>query len=142
MAGETKSVAASAARNFYDNPGAGAFFASFDLTFSTVENELNDVNEAGYLPPNTRVIAVFWAPTDMDTNGTPTLVHSVQINGVNAVTGLTGAQTGTASLSPVLQAFSATTPPSTPALVRVISTTAAATAAAGSAKLILLCQHA
>lgn len=140
MAGETTLVANSLARLFYDNPGAGAFLARFPLTFLSTDNETNDIMQAGYIGPNVRVVAVFWAPTDMDTNGTPTVVHKVTINAVDAVTGLTNAQTGVSSWSPVTQAFSATAPGTAPQLVQVQSTTAAATGAAGTAVLELLCQ--
>lgn len=141
MAGETTSVAASSARQYYDQTGAGSFLAVFNLTFGTTDNELNDVMQAGYVAPNTRVVAVGWYPTDMDTNGSPTVVHKVTINGVDAVTGMTGAQSGTSSWNAVTQAFIATTPGTAAQLVQVQSTTAAATAAAGTAVLVLLCQH-
>jgi hypothetical protein len=140
MAGETTSVAASAARVFYDNPGAGSFWATFNLTFGTTDNELNDIMQAGYIGPNVRVLAVFWGPTDMDTNGSPTVAHKVTVNAVDAVTGLTGAQTGTSSLSPVTSTFASTAPGTAPQLVQVQSTAASATAAAGTAVLSLLCQ--
>lgn len=141
MAGETTTVAAIAARTYFDNPGPGSFFVTYNLTYSTTQNELNDVMEAGYLPPNTRVLAVIWAPTDMDTNGTPTVVHKVTRGSTDLVTGLTGAQSGTASLSVCTQASLAATPATSAEKVTVTSTTAAATAAAGTAQLILLCQH-
>jgi hypothetical protein len=140
MAGETTSVAASAARLAYDNPGAGAFWATFNLTFGATDNELNDIMQAGYLPANTRVLAVYWGPTDMDTNGSPAAVHKVTINAVDAVTALTGAQTGTSSLSPVTSTFASTTPGTAVQLVQVQTTTAAATGVAGTAVLGLLCQ--
>lgn len=142
MAGETTSVAASASRNFYDNPGAGAFFVPFSLSFSTTQNELNDVMQAGYIPPFARVVAVYWGPTDMDTNGSPALVHKVTVGAVDVVTGLTGAQSGTASWSAVTSTAAATATSSSAQLVSVTSTTAAATAAAGTATLMLLCQKA
>lgn len=141
MAGETTTVAASAARTFVDNPGAGTFIVPFSLTYSTTQNELNDVMEAGYLPPNTRVFAVIWAPTDMDTNVSPAVVHKVTVGSTDIVTGLTGAQSGAASLTVCTQASLAATPSTSAAKVIVTSTTAAATAAAGTAQLFLLCQH-
>lgn len=142
MAGETTSVAASAARNFYDNPGAGMFVVPYSLSFSTTQNELNDVMEAGYLPANTRVFAVIWAPTDMDTNGSPAAVHKVTVGSTDIVTGLTGAQTGTSSLTVCTQAAVTAAVSSSAQLVKVTTTTAAATAAAGTAGLYLLCQKA
>lgn len=140
MAGETTTVAASAARTLYQNPGAGAYWVFFNLTFSTTQNELADVMQAGYIAPNTRVVAVGWYPTDMDTNGSPTVVHKVTVNAVDVVTGLTGAQTGASSLTPVTPVAAATVPGTSAQLVSVTSSTAAATAAAGTAVLALLCQ--
>jgi hypothetical protein len=142
MAGETTSVSASATRSFYDNPGAGMFLVPFSLTYSTTQNELNDVMEAGYLPPYARVVAVIWAPTDMDSNGSPTVVHKVTVGSTDVVTALSGAQTGTASFTVATQASLATATSSSAQLVKVTSTTAAATAVAGTAQLFLVCQKA
>jgi len=142
MAGETLSVAASAARTYYDNPGAGTFVVSFNLTFGTTDNELNDVNQAGYLPPNVKLLAVGWYPTDMDTNGSPAVVHKVTVGSTDVVSSLTGAQSGTSSLTPVTNAARVLAPSTSPTLVQVQTTTAAATAAAGTAVLDLYCQKA
>lgn len=141
MAGETRTVAASTARNYVQNPGAGTFWVPFNLTFSATDNELNDVVQAGYIGANVRVIAVGWFPTDMDTNVSPLVVHKVTVNSVDAVTGLTGAQTGTSSFTPVTSTFAATVPGTAVQLVTVTSTAAAATAAIGTAVLGLLCQN-
>lgn len=140
MAGETTSVSVATSRAFYDNPGAGAFFVPFSLTYSTVQNELNDVMEAGYIPANTRVVAVYWGPTDMDSS--TAAVHKVTVGSTDVVTGLTGAQTGTASWNAVTSTAVATAVSSSPALVKVTTTTAAGTAVAGTATLMLLCQKA
>lgn len=140
MAGETTNAPASAARVFVDVP-VGLFVVPFNLTYSTTQNELNDVMQAGYIGPNVRVVAVGWHPTDMDTNVSPAAVHKVTVNSVDAVTGLTGAQSGTASFTPVTATFAATTPGTDKQLVTVTTTTAAATAAAGTAVLFLYCQH-
>lgn len=142
MAGETIAVPAAAARTYYDNPGAGAFVVSFNLTFGTTDNELNDIQQAGYLPPNVKLLAVGFYPTDMDTNGAPAVVHKVTVGATDVVTGLTGAQTGTSSFTPVTNAGRVLAPATTPTLVQVQSTTAAATAAAGTAVLDLWCQKA
>ena len=142
MAGETRSLTGAQARQFYDNYGAGAFLVPFSLTFGTTDNETNDVVQAGYLPAYTRVVAVIWAPTDMDTNVSPAVVHKVTVGATDIVTGLTGAQSGAASLTVCTQASIATAVSSSAQLVTVTSTTAAATAAAGTAQLFLLCQHA
>lgn len=137
MAGETTSVAASAAKLYPSNPGAGLFSETFNLTYSTTQNETADVMEAGYLAPNVRVLYVIWAPTDMD-SGTAA-VHKVTVGSTDIVTGLTGAQTGVASLTVCTQASLAATPSTSPALVKVTTTTAASTAVAGTAQLILVC---
>lgn len=142
MAGETTAVPASAARNFYDNPGAGAFVVSFNLTFGTTDNELNDIMQAGYMPPNVKLLAVAFYPTDMDTNGSPAVVHKVTVGATDVVTGLTGAQSGASSFTPVTNAARVLAPSTSPTLVQVQSTTAAATAAAGTAVLDLWCQKA
>lgn len=140
MAGETTAVAASASRVFQDNPGFGAFWAIFNLTFLSTDNETNDIMQAGYIGGNVRVLQVNWYPTDMDTNVSPAVVHKVTINAVDAVTGLTGAQTGASSVNSVTPTFASTAPGTSVQLVQVQSTTAAATGAAGTAVLALLCQ--
>lgn len=139
MAGETTSVSAATVRQQSEHQGSGLFPMEFDLTFSSTNNELNDVMEAGYLPEYTRVAAVIWAPTDMDTNVSPAVVHKVTVGSTDIVSSLTGAQTGAASLTVCTQASIAAAVSSSRQLVKVTSTTAAATAAAGTAKLILLC---
>lgn len=141
MAGETTSVSAATVRTQPVHVGSGAFLMEFDLTYSATQNELNDVMEAGYLPPYTRVYAVLWAPTDMDTDGTPTVAHKVTVGSTDIVTGLTGAQTGTASWNVCTQASVNAAVSSSEQLVKVTTTAAATTPAAGTAKLILLCQR-
>jgi len=141
MAGETTSLSAAEARTFYDNVGAGVFAAVFTKSFSTTQNELNDVMEMGYIPANTRVLSIGYFPTDMDTNVSPALVQKVTVNGVDQVTGLTGGQSGTSSLNAPTATAIGTTPGTDKQLVTITSTTAAATAAAGSVVLVLLCQH-
>lgn len=132
MAGETTAVAS------VDPPyegSSGLFLVPFTLAYSTTQNETNDVMNAGYLPANVTVYGVIYAPTDMDTNVSPAVVHKVTIGSTDVATGLTGAQTGTKS-------FQAITPVTITArtLVSVTSTTAAATAAAGTLYLTFLCQ--
>ena len=138
MAGETTATTA------IDAPYAGAegtFLVPFTTSYSTSQNELNDVMEIGYLPANVTVYGFIYAPTDMDTNVSPALVHKVTVNGVDVVTSLTGGQTGTASWNVVTPTAVGTTPGTSPQLVTITSTTAAATAAAGTVTLALLCQH-
>lgn len=139
MAGETTAVAASASRTSYDNPGAGVFPLILNLTFGATDNELNDIMQAGYLPAATRVLAVGWHPTDMDTNVSPAVVHKVTVGSTDIVTALTGAQTGASSFTPVTNAAVTLAFATTPTLVQVQSTTAAATGAAGTAVLVLWC---
>lgn len=139
----SSNVAAAAARTYYDNPGAGAFFATFTQNYASSDNVLNDINQLGYLAPNVRVVAVGFFPTDMDTNGTPTVVHKITVGAVDIVTGLTGAQTGTSAWLPVLSTVAPVDQgagPEVPTLVQLQTTTAAATAAAGSIVVVLLCQ--
>lgn len=142
MAGETTSVSVATVRNTKGHVGSGMFAIPFSLTFSSTQNETNDVMEAGYLPPYTRVFAVGWHPTDMDTNVSPAVVHKVTIGSTDVVTGLTGAQSGAASLTPVTQAAALVATSASEQLVKVTSTTAAATGAAGTATLVLYCQNA
>lgn len=138
MAGETTAVAASAARVFRDNPGFGLFAVPFSLTFGSTDNQSADVMEAGYIGTGVVPYAVVWVPTDMDTNVSPAVVHKVTVGSTDIVTGLTGAQTGTAQIVPC--STLATTTAATK--VTVTTSTAAATAASGTATLILLCQKA
>lgn len=132
MAGETTTAAS------LDPPYEGAeglFLVPFTLSYSTTQNETNDVMQAGYLPSGVTVYSVIYAPTDMDTNVSPAVVHKVTIGSTDVLTGLTGAQTGAKTCNPI-------TPLTTTAktLVTVTSTTAAATAAAGTLYLAFLCQ--
>lgn len=142
MAGETTAVSVATSRQFYANPGAGCFLVPFSLTFSTTQNETDDVMECGYIPPFARAVAVIWCPTDMDTNVSPAVVHKVTVGSTDIVTGLTGAQTGAASITAVIPTAVDDATSSSAQLVKVQSTTAAATAAAGTAMLFLLCQTA
>lgn len=131
MAGET--TAAASADVPVELP-AGMFIVPFTLSYSTTQNETNDVMEAGYLPVCT-VYGVIYAPTDMDTNVSPAVVHKVTVGSTDVVTGLTGAQSGAKS-------YNAITPLTLTAktLAKVTSTTAAATAAAGTLYLGFICQ--
>lgn len=131
MAGET--VSAASADVPFELP-AGMFIVPFTLTYSSTNNEASDVMEAGYLPVCT-VYGVIYAPTDMDTNVSPAVVHKVTIGTTDVVTGLTGAQTGA-------KTYNAITPLVLTAktLAKVTSTTAAATGAAGTLYLGFICQ--
>lgn len=132
MAGETTTAAS------LDPPYEGAegmFLVPFTLTYSTTQNELNDVMQAGYLPAGVTVYGLIYSPTDMDTNVSPALVQKVTIGSTDVATALTGAQTGA-------KTFVGITPVTLTAktLATVTSTTAAATAAAGTLYLAFVCQ--
>lgn len=114
---------------------SGLFIVPFTLTYGTTNNELNDVMEAGYLPANVTVYGVIFAPSDMDTNVSPTVVHKITVGSTDVASALTGAQSGAKS-------FVAIDPVTTTAktLAKVTTTTAAATAAAGTMYLGFVCQ--
>lgn len=132
MAGET--VATTATQAPYE-AAEGLFLVPFTLTYGTGNNELNDVMEAGYVPANVTVYGFLYAPSDMDTNVSPAVVHKITLGSTDLVTGLTGAQTGAKSFQPC-------TPTTVTAKtkVKVTTTTAAATAAAGTLYLTAVCQ--
>jgi hypothetical protein len=132
MAGETTATTALSAP--FEVP-AGLFLVPFTVAFATGQLELNDVVEAGYTPANCTVYGVIYSPTDMDTNVSPALVQKVTVGSTDVATGLTGGQTGTKS-------FVGCTPLAltSKSKVSITSTTAAATAAAGTVYLALLCQ--
>jgi hypothetical protein len=114
----------------------GQFIVPFTTAYGSTENETADVKNIGYLPPDVTVYGVHYRPTDMDTNGSPALVHKVTVGSTDIVTGLTGAQTGTGQTVPCIPLrLTAKT------AVTVTSTTAAATGAAGTLYLGLICQR-
>lgn len=131
MAGET--VATTALHAPYELP-AGLFIVPLSAAFSTTNNELNDVMEMGYVPANVTIHGFIYSPTDMDSNVSPALVHKITV-GTDLATGLTGAQTGAKS-------FVGCVPTTVTAKtkVTVTSTTAAATGAAGTLYLGVVCQ--
>jgi hypothetical protein len=132
MAGET--VSTTGTFSPYELP-QGLFLVPFTLTYSSTNNETNDVMEAGYTPANCKIYGLIYMATDMDTNVSPAVVHKVTVGSTDIVTGLTGAQTGVGSVS-------ACTPLSvtSKSLVKVTTTTAAATGAAGTLYVALICQ--
>jgi len=133
MAGETSSVAASAAFGVPKASAVGLVGYPFTVAYVAGELELNDVHEAGYLPPNVTVVGALVKSDDLDTAGSPLVVHKITVGSTDIVTGITAAQTGG-------QAVYACTPLALTAktLVKVQTTTAAGTAAAGSFYLTLL----
>lgn len=113
----------------------GMFLVPLSKAYASTDNETDDVKQFGYLPANCTVYGVIYSPTDMDTNVSPAVVHKVIVGSTDVVTGLTGAQTGTRSFQPIVPvALTANT------LVKVQSTTAAATGAAGTLYLQFVCQ--
>lgn len=132
MSGET--TATTALNPPYEG-AEGLFLVPFTISFATTQLELADVVEAGYAPSGVTIYGVIYSPTDMDTNVSPALVQKVTVGSTDIVTGLTGGQTGTKS-------FVGCTPLALTAKskVSITSSTAAATAAAGTVYLALVCQ--
>ena len=133
MAGETT---ATTAKNPPVALPAGLFVVPLSAAFSDTQNQLADVMEMGFVPANCTVLGLLYKPTDMDTNVSPTLVHKVTVGSTDVATGLTGAQTGAGSFVPTVP-----TTVTTKSKVTVTSSTAAATAAAGTLYLGVLCQR-
>lgn len=131
MAGETVSTTATDAP--YAAP-TGMFLVPFTTAYLSTNNETNDVMQIGYLPPGT-VYGFIYAPTDMDTNVSPAVVHKITLGSTDLVTGLTGAQTGTGSFQTCVP-----TSITVKTLLKVTSTTAAATGAAGTLYLAAVMQ--
>jgi hypothetical protein len=133
MAGETTSALSSKVP--YEGTGDGMFLVPFSVAYLSTDNQASDVMELGYLPANCTVYGFYYAPTDMDTNVSPAVVHKVTIGSTDVATGLTGAQTGTASVVAITPlALTAKT------LAKVTTTTAAATGAAGTLPIAFVCQ--
>ncbi len=141
MAGETTTVSAANVRQQMGNPGAGFFPLRFDLSYSTTQNELADVMQAGYLPPGVKVASVLAYSTDVDT-GIVAVVHKVSVGSVDIVAGLVCGQAGVSEIKAVTAAYIQAAPVATEQLITVTTTTAAATAAAGTMTLILNCYNA
>ncbi len=132
MAGETSTT------TVFKPPFVGAdglFLVPFTTAFSSTQNETDDIMQIGYLPANVTVYGFIYAPTDMDTNVSPAVVHKITLGSTDLVTGLTGAQTGAKSFQPCVP-----TTITADTLLKVQSTTAAGTAAAGTLYLAALCQ--
>lgn len=128
MAGET--TAAASLHPPYEG-AEGFFLVPFTVSYSTTQNETNDVMELGYLPGNCKVFGAIYTPTAMAASA---LVHKITIGSTDVITGLTGAVAGTSSVQ-------TWTPVSLTAktLAKVTSTTAATTPAAGTLNVTFLC---
>jgi hypothetical protein len=122
------------ALQYYDVMTSGVGWVKYNITFSTTENELNDIVEVGNIGIAHQPIAYLWFPSDMDS--ATGAVHKITVGGTDIVTGLTGAQTGTSQMGPVTTLIATST---NPTKVQVQTTTAAATPVAGTATLFLLC---
>jgi len=134
MAGETTALAAGSWRAANSiptqGPAAALHTTTLSASFTTTDNQTNDVMEMGYLPEGITIVGVIVTATDMDTGG-PTVVHKITVGSTDILTGLTNAGTGATTFNPL------PTPYKTAAydLVKVTSTTAATTAAAGTLSL-------
>lgn len=134
MAGETTAVTTNKRKFKTTAPVIGQ---TWSLAYATGELELNDVKEFGYIPKGATVVGFIYAPTDVDTAGSPTVAQKITVGSTDVATGLTGGQTGTAS-------FVAIRPITVTAdtLVSVTTTAAATTAAAGTVNLTALYSNA
>ena len=134
MAGETTSLTAAQAvvlRGLSNAELKAILFPS--ISYATTELEVGDIKQIGYLPAWFKPVAWVWLPTDMDTNVSPLVSHTVKAGSTAVTIALTGAQSATAQIVPSL----AFTPTGSPALVTTTAV-AAATAASGTATLIAL----
>lgn len=129
MAGETTSLAAGAWKdaNVFPVNGKALMIHEATASFGTTDNQTNDVMEVCYLPAGIKVYGLIVSATDMDTDASPAVVHKVTVGSTDVVTGLTNGQAGTTTVHGIAPY---TTTGYT--LVKVTSTTAAATAAAGT----------
>ena len=124
MAGETTSVASSTRKQggytVFGGPGE-----TMTGTYATTQLETNDVMEMGYIPAGVKLLGFIYKPTDLDT-GTQ-LAQKITVGSTDVASSLTGGQTGTGS-------FVAIDPYKTtaPTQVKITTTTAAQTPAAGS----------
>lgn len=115
---------------------AGLFVIPFTVPYTATELEASDVKQVGFVPKGVKVLGVLYRPTDLDTNVSPAVVQKVSIGSTDIITGLTGAQTGTGSVHPVIPLEL-----TAESLVTITTTTAAATAATtGTVYLGLLVQ--
>lgn len=130
MAGETTAVTTNKRKFKTTAPVIGQ---TWSLAYATGELQANDVKEFGYVPANSTVIGFIYAPTDLDTGESPAVVQKITVGSTDVATALSGAQSGAAS-------FVAIRPISVTAdtLVKITTTTAPATAAAGTVHLTAL----
>lgn len=124
MAGEKTSLSAAERKVGKKLPSVGLTAHTWVKSYSTAQNETNDVMEFGMLPAGVKLLGFIYAPSAM---AAADLVHKITVGSTDVATGLTGAVLGTPS-------FIAITPMdiTSPTLVKVTSTTAATTPAAGT----------
>lgn len=132
MAGETVAVTANKRKFKTTAPVIGQ---TWSIAYAATDTQLNDVTEIGYVPANTTLIGFIYAPTDLDEGAA--LVQKITVGSTDVATGLTGGQGGTASFV-AIRPVTVTTD----TLVKVTSTTAAATGAAGTLHLTALYSNA
>jgi hypothetical protein len=127
MAAETTSLARGSQRFGVKLSSSGLVGAPLTCTFGTTDNQLDDVMQAGYIPAGVTVVGFLVHSTDMDTAGSPAVVHAILLGATTLVAGITAAQAGGSAVY-------ACTPTTTTAatVLSVKSTTAAGTAAAGT----------
>ncbi len=132
MAGETTGTVAAEAP--YE-AAEGLFVVPFSAAFATGELELADIKQLGYVPANVTVLGFIIKATDMDTNVSPLLSQKLTLGSTDLVTAITYGQTGA-------DGFRACVPTriTSKTLLVVNNTAAAATAAAGTLYVGVLCQ--
>jgi hypothetical protein len=133
VAATTAAPAGSAYKGYkVSNTGLVAFTLSH--TYATTElDDNNDAVEFGYLPPGITVIGVIIKSADLDSAGSPALVQKITLGSTDIVTGDVTGKTGVGTIY-----FITPTALTAPTLVKVTSTTAAGTAAAGAQYLTFL----
>lgn len=128
MTASTVSIATSNKRFGRKLSGVGLVANPFTTSVATTSlDEQDDIFEIGYVPAGVTVIGFVVKSTDLDTDGTPTIVFKLQLAGSDIVTGIDVGKAGTSG-------FYACTPTTTTAssLLQGKVTTAATAAAAGT----------
>jgi hypothetical protein len=129
MTASTTVVSLATKRKARKVSGAGALGTmTYNLTIADTDLEQDDILEAGYVPGGVTVLGFVVTVTDMDTGVSPAMIFEVQLGTTALVAGLTTAQGGGSDLYPCVP-----TETTVPTVVRFKTTTAPATAAAGTA---------
>ena len=100
---------------------------------TTSIDEAADTINMGYLPPGVTLLGFIAFADDLDSNGTPTLAWKITVGSTDVKTAITIGQAAT-GLTHTLSSFIGIEPltTTTETLVKVVITTAAATAVAGT----------